>query len=194
MDYNQTLQWLQSLLGNQQGINTNEFGQSLSAQQQGLSDTLANQRALQAAGLTEQGREYDLGNELSKAGLAETGRQFDVSTALQKVIADWQNQLANKEFGLKQGAFDFGKQQYADTRNGMTAAQLNNEAFLKSLETPTDWTKSWVGNPNNQNIGYYAGNGATYNPYTYRMTSSVGIPVVQNTVANNAVPARNINY
>jgi cellobiose phosphorylase len=173
MDYNSTLQWLQQLLGTQQQTNASQFGQALTSQQQALADTLANQKAMQAAGLTSQ-------QQMQQAGLGEQGREFDASTALQKVIADWQNQLANKQQAQSQQGQQFGQsfatRQYNDSRTGMTPGQLNDlwqQAAASSGKEPTrdgiplsKWSAQQNPLSSSYAYGIPSGNGFTYNPYT----------------------------
>jgi hypothetical protein len=176
MDYNTVLQWLQQLMGNQQNINSGQFNQGIGLQGQ----QLAQQGTQFTQGLGEQGREYDLSHQLANAGLTEQGRQFDVSTALQKVIADWQNQLANKQFGLQQGAQQFG-QNFATRQFEQMSPAKAQEMQLASLFSPesiksrTDYANELRNRYDPYSPQYMggvpAGDGFNYNPYTNKMVN-----------------------
>jgi len=99
MDYNQSLQYLQNLLTNQQGINSNQFNQGM-----GLNQSI----------------------------LTQKGQQFDASLALQKVIADWQNQLANKQQTQSEQAQQFGQNQTLYNENPAVVADKNNAVALQN--------------------------------------------------------------
>ena len=164
MDYAGTLTFLQNLLSNNQATNASQFNQ----------------------GMGEKEREYDLGNTLATSQLGETGREFDASTALQKVIADWQNTLANKQQAQsEQGQqFDqnFATRQYNDSRAGLTAAQLNNAYTLAHAgDAPTHFGIPMAQYAESQNPyssqytgGTSLGDGWTHNPYTGENTLNYG--------------------
>ena len=119
MDYSNTLSWLQNLLGNNQSMYGQQWGQGLAANQGALSDVLGNQRTLQTQSLTE------------------AGRQHDADLALQKVIADWQNQMANKQYGLQAGAQrysqDMGTKSYYDSLTDRRLAASEQNPLVLAL-------------------------------------------------------------
>jgi hypothetical protein len=178
MDYASTLQFLQGLLSQNQATNASQF-------QQGM--------GYDTSKLNEQGREYDLGNTLQTAQLGETGREFDASTALQKVIADWQNQLATNQLAMQQQNQNYNQNYqttaYNDSRNGMTAAQLNNAAFLANLQpnqSYTDWQNRMSAQDNAPNYSLAPINtGAALMPFNspYNVIPSGGLSLGVKTVS-----------
>ena len=152
MDYTSTLQWLQGLLGSQQGINQQEFGQGT---------------GLQSQALGQQGSQFN-------AALAEQGNEFGANLALQKVIADWQNQLANEQQAQSEQGQQFGQnfatKQYADTRSGPTPGMIAGEKAMQPAPASSD---AWISNflqrfsPKKSPINFYPAAGYTQqaNPY-----------------------------
>jgi hypothetical protein len=141
MDFSPTLNWLQNLVGNQQGINQGEFGQGIG---------------------------------LQTSALGQQGSQFNANLALQKVIADWQNQLANRAQTQSEQGQQFGQnfatKQYADTRSGPTVGMIAGEKAMQPAPASSD---AWISNflqrfsPKKSPINFYPAAGYTQeaNPY-----------------------------
>jgi len=194
MDYDSTLSYLQSLLGNSQTQNASQYGSGLDF----LKQQLGQQGTQFDKSLGLQTQIADWQNALANKQLGESGREFDVSSALQKVIADWQNQLANKQFGLQEGAQRFGQNMATNQMDySRSPAARLAEMFPQMYADATANANAKASRYDPYSTDYvgkiFAGNGATYNPYTAILSLLSGVPTInagENLTAQ--VPAKKI--
>lgn len=104
---------------------------------------------------TTQGQQFNQGLGFNQEQLGQQGKQFDANLALQKVIADWQNQLAgraqtqaeqgqqfNQNLQTKETSFPFMATTGALSRINSPQNQADTNAFLANffdrLKTSSD--------------------------------------------------------
>lgn len=121
MDFNQILQWLQSMIGNQQTQNTNQYGSALGLGQQ----ELGQQGTEFGQNLALQQQTQNQNNALAQAQLAQQGSEFQQNLA---------PQIQQQQWGQGQQApINAANTQAANYRNAEIQALMNSP---------------WMSNPN----------------------------------------------
>lgn len=152
-DYGSTLDWLRNLIGSAQTMYGQQFQTGLGAEQQALASRLA-----------------------------EQGRETDAQLALQKVIADWQNQLATKKQQQEEQAQQFSEEQARLQTSPAYMATVGNMQNFYSPQGQNNLTSFISNYLNRVTPGWNATNyftpasGTSGVPAVFTRTRSSGLP------------------
>jgi hypothetical protein len=125
--------------------------------------------------------QFQQGLGFQQSQLGQQGKEFDATLALQKVIADWNNQLATKQFGLQEQGQQFNQGQEAMKSSLPYLDSLANEQLINSpgYQAMVQAKMDKINQQRQQDELIPIGGGAYHNLLTGQNTGSYQMPILK---------------